>query len=203
VGAHSLFSNLYFHFMIKSIFLSSLAVALCVSVLSAQEGNVVKVSMETSKGMIEMELDKDKAPVSVENFVAYVKSGHYNGTIFHRVIPTFMLQGGGFTPDMQQKPTNAPIVNEAKNGLKNVRGSIAMARTGDPHSATSQFFINVVDNAFLDYPGQDGFGYAVIGKVTKGMDVVDAIKGVQTGRVGMFSDVPAEPILIKEVKILE
>ena len=137
--------------------------------------------METSKGTIELELDAAKAPISVANFVSYVKKGHYDGLIFHRIIPDFMAQGGGFTPDMQQKATDANIQNEAKNGLKNVKGTLAMARTPDPHSASSQFFINLKDNSFLDYPGQDGWGYCVFGKVSKGQEVVDAMAAVATG----------------------
>lgn len=163
----------------------------------------VKVTLETSKGTIELELDQAKAPISVQNFVAYVKKGHYVGTIFHRVIPGFMIQGGGFTADMNQKATEQPINNESQNGLKNVRGSIAMARTSDPNSATSQFFINVKDNANLDYPSFDGVGYAVFGKVTKGLDVVDAIVGVQTTRKGPHGDVPAEAITITKATVSE
>ncbi|MDB6137009.1 MAG: Peptidylprolyl isomerase, partial [Verrucomicrobiaceae bacterium] len=144
----------------------------------------VKVTLETSKGIIELELDGEKAPLSTSNFVAYAKKNHYDGTIFHRVIPGFMIQGGGFTADMAQKPTEAPIKNEASNGLKNDRGTISMARTGDPNSATCQFFINVVDNKGLDAPNPDGHGYAVFGKVVKGMDVVDAIVGAPTGTKG-------------------
>ena len=138
----------------------------------------------------------------MQNFVQYAKDGFYNGTVFHRVIPGFMVQGGGFTPDMQQKETRKPIENEAKNGLKNERGTIAMARTGDPHSATAQFFINHAANAALDYPSQDGWGYAVFGKVTQGLDVVDKIAQVATGSRGPFQDVPLEPVIIQSVKIL-
>ena len=165
---------------------------------------VVKVTMETSKGTIELELDKGKAPISVANFVAYAKKGHYDGTIFHRVIPGFMIQGGGFTAEMNQKATDAPIKNEGGNGLANKRGTIAMARTPIPDSATSQFFINVADNAMLDRANSgDGVGYAVFGKVTKGMDIADAIVGVPTKRVGPHANVPAEPITIKSVKVAE
>jgi len=163
----------------------------------------VKIVMETSKGTIELELDAAKAPKCVENFVAYVKKGHYDGTIFHRVIPGFMIQGGGFIPGMSQKETAAPIENEAKNGLKNARGTIAMARTSAPHSATSQFFINHKDNTNLDYPSFDGWGYAVFGKVTKGLEVVDAIAAVSTGRSGPHGDVPTEDVIIKSVKVSE
>ncbi|MCX6995764.1 MAG: peptidylprolyl isomerase, partial [Kiritimatiellaeota bacterium] len=139
----------------------------------------------------------------VKNFLQYVKGGHYNGTIFHRVISGFMIQGGGFTKDFAQKPTRAPIRNEAANGLKNVRGTLAMARTSDIHSATSQFFINVVDNGFLDHraPTPDAFGYCVFGKVTKGLDVLDKIRAVRTGSHGSYSDVPVEPVEILEVTI--
>ena len=138
----------------------------------------------------------------MENFLQYARDGFFNGTIFHRVIPDFMIQGGGFTPDMKQKETRAPIQNEAKNGLKNDKGTLAMARTGDPHSATAQFFINVKDNAFLDYPGRDGWGYAVFGKVVQGLDVVEKIGKGPTGRSGSFQDVPSTPILIESVKLL-
>lgn len=167
------------------------------------KNNVVKVTIETSKGKIELELNKEKAPISTANFVAYAKKGHYNGTIFHRVIPGFMIQGGGFDEKMEQKVTDAPIKNEAKNGLKNVRGTLAMARTKVPDSATSQFFINVADNTSLDYPSFDGAGYAVFGKVTQGMDVVDEIVAVRTSNVGPHQDVPSEPIFIKSVQIDE
>lgn len=161
----------------------------------------VKITMETSKGIIELELNAEKAPITVENFVSYVTKGHYDGTIFHRVIPGFMAQGGGFTTDMQQKATDAPIKNEGQNGLTNLRGTIAMARTSIIDSATSQFFINVVDNAGLDYPNNGG--YAVFGKVTKGMDVVDAIVNSPTTVKGGMGDVPVEPILIKSAKVAE
>lgn len=160
------------------------------------------VKLHTRFGVITLELDAEKAPKSVANFLAYVEAGHYDGTIFHRVIKNFMIQGGGMLPDMSQKSTQAPIENEAKNGLKNARGTIAMARTNDPHSATAQFFINVVDNDFLDYPGQDGWGYAVFGKVSEGMDVVDQIRAVATGRSGYHSDVPREAIVIDKAEIV-
>ncbi|TLD72484.1 peptidyl-prolyl cis-trans isomerase [Phragmitibacter flavus] len=164
---------------------------------------IVKAIIETSKGNLELELDAEKAPLSVQNFVNYVNKGHYNGTIFHRVIPGFMIQGGGFTPDMQQKPTDKPIQCESKNGLKNAKGTIAMARTNDPHSATTQFFINVKDNASLDFPSFDGWGYAVFGKVTKGIEVTDAIVASPTTSKGPHSDVPAEAITITKVSIVE
>ena len=163
----------------------------------------VKVTIETSKGTLELELDADKAPKTVANFVAYAKKGHYENTIFHRVIPGFMIQGGGFMADMSQKPADKAIECESKNGLKNERGSIAMARTSDPHSATSQFFINVKDNKNLDFPSFDGWGYAVFGKVTKGLDICDAIVGVPTTRKGPHADVPVEPITIKSVTVAQ
>ena len=158
------------------------------------------IKLHTNHGVIGIELDKEKAPVSAANFEKYVESGHYNGTIFHRVIPNFMIQGGGFTQDMQQKATSATIQNEAKNGLKNDTYTLAMARTSDPHSASSQFFINVKDNDFLNYPGQDGWGYAVFGKVVEGKDVVDKIKGVATGNKGMHQNVPKEPVIIEKAE---
>ena len=151
------------------------------------------VVLETSLGMIELELDAEKAPISVENFLAYVDAGHYDGTLFHRVIPGFMVQGGGFDQSMKQKPTRGPIKNEADNGLTNQRGTVAMARTSDVNSATSQFFINVVDNNFLNHSGRD-FGYAVIGKVTSGMDVADKIAAVKRNA----QDAPLEPVTIKK-----
>ncbi len=157
------------------------------------------ITMKTNFGEISIELDEDKAPVTCENFKQYVADGFYDGTIFHRVINNFMIQGGGFTDDMMQKPTREPIENEAKNGLSNATGTIAMARTMDPHSATGQFFINVSDNTFLDHPGQDGWGYCVFGKVTDGMDVVNKIKLVDTGNVGGHGDVPLEPVVIESV----
>jgi peptidyl-prolyl cis-trans isomerase A (cyclophilin A) len=161
------------------------------------------ITLETTKGTIELELDGDKAPISTKNFVDYVNSGQYDGTIFHRVIPGFMVQGGGFTADMNQKSVKAPIKNEATNGLKNLRGTICMARTGVIDSATCQFFINVADNAFLNHtsPDQRGYGYAVFGKVTKGMEVVDAIVGVKTKSVGGHENVPVEPIAITRATV--
>ena len=164
-----------------------------------------KVTMETSVGTITLELNEEKAPETVKNFVQYAKEGHYDGTIFHRVIDGFMIQGGGFTKDMNQKKTREPIRNEAMNGLKNKRGTIAMARTMVVDSATSQFFINLVDNDFLDFqsPSPQGFGYAVFGKVTDGMDVVDKIAKVKTGSVGPYQNVPGEAIVIKRVVVAE
>lgn len=160
-----------------------------------------RVAFTTRLGTIEIELDAAKAPATVANFLAYVDSGHYVGTIFHRVIPGFMAQGGGLMPDMDQKKTMPPIHNEADNGLKNARGTLAMARTGDPHSATSQFFINLKDNGFLNYTASNpqGYGYAVFGHVVKGMEIVDAMATLPTGRRMGHSDVPAEDILITEV----
>jgi cyclophilin family peptidyl-prolyl cis-trans isomerase len=164
-----------------------------------------QVTMETSVGRIVLELYPDKAPKTVANFLGYAKSGHYNGTIFHRVIPKFMIQGGGFTLDMKQKPSGRPIGNEADNGLKNTRGTIAMARTQDPHSATSQFFINTVDNDYLNHKSKDvsGWGYTVFGRVIEGMVVVDSISEVKTGTKGMFRNVPVEPIVIDKMSVRE
>jgi peptidyl-prolyl cis-trans isomerase B (cyclophilin B) len=160
--------------------------------------------MTTTVGPITIELDADSAPKTVENFLSYVAGGFYDDTIFHRVIDNFMIQGGGFTADMEQKSTQAPIENEANNGLKNQRGTIAMARTQDPHSATAQFFINVQDNDFLNHTGENmqGWGYAVFGKVTDGEDVLDKIRGVQTGSQAGHQDVPVEPIIIESVAII-
>ena len=162
----------------------------------------MSVVLTTNHGQITLELDAEKAPKTVENFLSYVKSGHYDGTIFHRVIDGFMIQGGGFSPDMRQKPTETPVDNEANNGLTNDRYTIAMARTSDPHSATAQFFINVNDNDFLNYPGSDGWGYCVFGKVTAGTEVVDKIGVVDTGRRSMFSDVPVEDVVIEKAEIV-
>ena len=160
------------------------------------------VILTTNHGNIKLELDAEKAPKTVANFLAYVQSGHYNGTIFHRIIDGFMIQGGGFEPGMKQKPTNDPIENEAKNGLKNEPYTIAMARTSAPHSASAQFFINVKNNSFLDYPGQDGWGYCVFGKVVEGTDVVDKIKSVKTTRTGMHADVPVENVIIEKAEVV-
>jgi cyclophilin family peptidyl-prolyl cis-trans isomerase len=157
-----------------------------------------KVVLTTSLGVFTVELLSDKAPVTVQNFLAYLDAGFFDGTIFHRVIPGFMVQGGGFTPDIRQKPTRAPIKNEADNGVKNARGTLAMARTSDINSATAQFFVNLTDNAFLDHGGRD-FGYAVFGRVMAGIDVVDAIAKVKTGRQGAHGDVPVEPVVIQRV----
>jgi len=163
------------------------------------------VTLSTSLGDITLELDAEKAPHSVANFLEYVNAGFYDGTIFHRVIPGFMVQGGGFNEDMNQKDTNAPVVNEADNGLLNTKYTVAMARTPDPHSATAQFFINSSDNDFLNFKSAtpDGYGYAVFAKVVKGEDVVDAIEQVSTGQVGPHGDVPLEPVVINSVKVAE
>jgi cyclophilin family peptidyl-prolyl cis-trans isomerase len=162
------------------------------------------VEMRTSLGTMKVELYPDKAPKTVENFLQYAREGFYDGTVFHRVISGFMIQGGGFTPDMSEKETRAPIENEASNGLKNVRGSLAMARTGDPHSASSQFFINTVDNPFLDFQDESvrGWGYAVFGKVVEGLETLDAIKKVSTGSRDGQDDVPLDPVVIESVRIL-
>ncbi len=177
-----------------------LAVSLLLS-LSAFAANPM-VEMKTSQGTIVIELYADKAPKSVANFLQYVKDGFYNGTLFHRVMDGFMIQGGGFTPGMKEKEVRSPIENEARNGLKNIAGSLAMARRNDPHSATAQFFINLVDNAGLDYPRPDGWGYAVFGKVTQGFDVVQKIAKVPTGNFGMFENVPATAVIIESAKLL-
>ena len=162
------------------------------------------VKFTTSLGAFTLTLNADKAPKTVENFLAYVKAGHYDKTVFHRVIKNFMIQDGGFEPGMKQKETQAPIDNEAANGLKNKRGTVAMARTNDPHSATAQFFINVVDNDFLDFkaPTGQGWGYCVFGEVTEGMDVVDAIRGVRTGSKGFHQDVPVEDVVIEKAEVV-
>jgi peptidyl-prolyl cis-trans isomerase B (cyclophilin B) len=163
------------------------------------------VELHTNHGVIKIELNAEKAPKSVENFLTYVKQGHYDGTVFHRVIDGFMIQGGGFTPDMEQKPTNAPVDNEADNGLKNEKGTLAMARTNDPHSATAQFFINVKDNDFLNFssPTAQGWGYCVFGKVVEGLDVLDVIRKVKTGSKGFHQDVPVEDVVIEKAVIVE
>jgi len=163
------------------------------------------VEMVTSAGALRIELDDERAPKSVANFLAYVAKGHYANTVFHRVIKGFMVQGGGFAPGMSQKPTDAPITNEANNGLKNKKYTLAMARTSVPHSATAQFFINTKDNGFLDFTAESpqGWGYAVFGRVVSGTEVVDAIEGVRTGRKGMHDDVPVEDVVIKSVTVID
>ena len=182
--------------------LAPLAITFSAGGLSAQEGNPVVV-METSLGAITIDLDRDQAPKSVENFLAYVNSGFYEGTVFHRVISGFMIQGGGMTADLNRKATREPIENEATNGLKNARGTLAMARTADVNSATSQFFINTADNRALDHRSTNPseFGYAVFGKVIDGMDIVDKIEAVQTDTRGPFLDVPTEPVVIKSARV--
>ena len=170
--------------------------------VKAEDGANPRVVLETSKGEIVLELNAEKAPETVANFLAYVDEGFYDGTIFHRVIPDFMNQGGGFTPDMRPKPTRAAIRNEADNGLRNELGTVAMARKPDPHSATAQFFINTKDNAYLDHTSKDprGWGYAVFGKVVEGMDTVKAIASVSTTRRNGMSDVPVEPVIIRSAR---
>jgi peptidyl-prolyl cis-trans isomerase B (cyclophilin B) len=165
----------------------------------------IMVELHTNHGVIKLELDADKAPKTVENFLNYVKAGHYDNTVFHRVIDGFMIQGGGFEPGMKQKTTQAPIDNEANNGLKNVKGSVAMARTNDPHSATAQFFINVNDNDFLNHssPTPQGWGYAVFGKVVDGLDVIDNIRKVKTGSKGFHQDVPVDDVVIEKAVVVE
>jgi cyclophilin family peptidyl-prolyl cis-trans isomerase len=160
------------------------------------------VEIQTSLGRMVIELDAEKAPITVDNFLKYVRDGYYDGTIFHRVIEGFMIQGGGFTPSMAEKQAGQPIRNEAKNGLRNLRGTIAMARRADPHSAAAQFFINQQDNASLDFPGHDGWGYAVFGRLSEGIEVVDRIAKTPTGARGAHRDVPVEPIVILSIKIL-
>ena len=190
---------------LKKIQLAAAALAVSTATTLAATNTTVVAILETSLGSIELELDPAKAPLTVTNFVQYAKSGHYDGTVFHRVIDGFMIQGGGFTPNMVQKETNKPIRNEAANGLKNLRGTVAMARTMVVDSATSQFFINLKDNGFLDYraPHPQMFGYAVFGRVTKGMDVVDKIAKVKTGSRGFHRDVPVDPVIIKSVTVKE
>ncbi len=163
-----------------------------------------RVKLTTSEGDIVLELDRDKAPATVENFVQYVKDGHYDNTVFHRVIDGFMIQGGGMEPGMKQKPTRKPIAHEGMNGLKNKKYTLAMARTGDPHSASSQFFINIADNDFLDFksPGGQGWGYTVFGKVVQGEDVVDKIRKVETGRNGFHENVPVKDVVVTRAEIV-
>jgi peptidyl-prolyl cis-trans isomerase B (cyclophilin B) len=190
------------------IVLAFLLAGLCVLPAQAKSTHVTKgkmnmVKLHTNLGDITLQLDAEKAPVTVANFLDYVNSGFYSNTIFHRVIPNFMIQGGGFEPGMKQKPTKAAIKNEAANGLKNDIYTIAMARTGDPHSATAQFFINTKNNSFLDYPGQDGWGYCVFGKVVEGKEVVDAIGKVKTGSSGFFQDVPKEDVVIINAEVVK
>jgi len=195
--------------VMKTLFRTFLPLLLAIISFSsyAEGGNTLpQVKLETSHGDIVIELNQEKAPNTVANFLSYVEDGFYDGTVFHRVIENFMIQGGGFAEDFSQKPTKASIDNEANNGLSNVAGSIAMARTGAPHSATAQFFINTVDNNFLDFRSEDqqGWGYAVFGNVVEGMDVVDAIRAVETGAKGPFpTDAPAENVVINKATIVE
>jgi peptidyl-prolyl cis-trans isomerase A (cyclophilin A) len=186
----------------KTRLVAAMSAAVIALPLSSSAWAQQKVKLTTSVGEIVVELDAGKAPKTVENFVQYVKAGHYDGTIFHRVIADFMIQGGGMKPDMSEKATRAPIPLESRNGLSNARGTIAMARTMDPNSATAQFFINTKDNAFLDQPNaRDGNGYAVFGKVVQGMDVVDKIRVVPVGDRGMHQNVPLTPIVIQKASL--
>jgi peptidyl-prolyl cis-trans isomerase B (cyclophilin B) len=193
----------------KRIFIFWLGILLACSALAASpsvtKGKHPMVKLHTSLGVITLELDAEKAPATVKNFLDYVNSGFYSNTVFHRVINGFMIQGGGFEPGMRQKGTSAPIKNEADNGLKNDAYTIAMARTNDPHSATAQFFINVKDNGFLNHtaPSAQGWGYCVFGKVVEGKEVVDAIKKVRTGNSGYFQDVPTEDIVITKAEVIQ
>lgn len=188
----------------KKIILFLLALTLCtLSPLTHAKGKIKMVKLHTNHGIITLQLDAAKAPNTAQNFIDYVNAGFYSNTVFHRVIPNFMIQGGGFEPGLKQKTTQAPIKNEAANGLKNDKYTIAMARTGDPHSATAQFFINVSDNDFLNYPGQDGWGYCVFGKVVEGMDVVDAIAKVPTGNSGFHQNVPKQDVVITSAEIVK
>ena len=193
--------------MLRSTFiiLTFITMSLNTMTVNAESSAAPQVRLETNMGAIVLELNREKAPVSVDNFLSYVKDGHYDGTLFHRVIGNFMIQGGGFTQDYRQKATKAPIKNEADNGLKNERGTVAMARTSDPHSATAQFFINVVDNDFLNHTAANsrGWGYAVFGKVVEGMDVVDKIRNTPTGSGGPFpTDVPREMVVIQKAAVI-
>ena len=186
----------------SSIFRGAALATLGLALLGASPAFAQKVKLATSAGDIVIELDAAKAPKSVENFLAYVKAGHYDGTVFHRVIANFMIQGGGITPDLKEKPTRAPITLEARNGLNNDKGTVAMARTNAPNSATAQFFINLKDNDFLNAAAsRDGNGYAVFGKVTSGMDVVEKIRAVPTGNKGPFENVPLESVIIKQATL--
>ena len=187
-------------FLIQAVLALSLAAMGAGSALA--DADKVAVLVQTSLGDIKLELDRSKAPNTVDNFIQYANEGFYDGTIFHRVIKDFMIQGGGYTGDIQKKQTRSPVKNEAKNGLKNKRGSIAMARTSAPHSATAQFFINHKDNGFLDYPSRDGWGYAVFGEVVEGMDVADKIAEVKTGMKKGMRDVPVTAVVIEKVSVV-
>jgi len=192
------------HQIFRLLTAAGLALLFAAGATAQDKAAAPRVLLATSLGDITIQLDAEKAPKTVANFLDYVKSGHYDGTVFHRVIGGFMIQGGGFTPDMVQKPTKAPIALESRNGLKNERGTVAMARTSVPDSATSQFFINVVDNAMLDQANaRDGQGYAVFGRVVTGMDVVDKIRAVETTSVGGHQNVPAKPVLIRSATIVK
>jgi peptidyl-prolyl cis-trans isomerase B (cyclophilin B) len=188
--------------IVTAILLAALF-ALPVHAASTTQGKTKMVKLHTNHGIITIQLDAEKAPITVKNFLDYVNSGFFSNTVFHRVIPNFMIQGGGFEPGMKQKAVNAPIKNEAANGLKNEQYTLAMARTGDPHSATAQFFINTKNNSFLDYPGQDGWGYCVFGKVVEGTEVVDAINKVKTGSSGFHQDVPKEDVIITKAEVVQ
>ncbi len=190
----------------KRLFTALFAALLCCAMQSSHsltQGKRTMVKLHTNHGTITLQLDAEKAPNTVKNFLAYVNSGFYSNTIFHRVIDSFMIQGGGFEPGMKQKKVNEPIQNEAANGLKNDIYTVAMARTSDPHSATAQFFINTKNNGFLDYPGQDGWGYCVFGKVVEGTEVVDAIRKVKTGNSGGYQDVPKEDVIITKAEVVK
>jgi peptidyl-prolyl cis-trans isomerase A (cyclophilin A) len=189
--------------IIRPLVATGLVAVACAGASAQDKAAAPRVLLTTSLGDITLQLDPEKAPKTVANFLEYVKSGHYDGTVFHRVMDGFMIQGGGFTPEMNQKPTKAPIPLEARSGLKNERGTVAMARTAVPDSATSQFFINVVDNPRLDYPNPDGNGYAVFGKVVAGMDVVDKIRKVETGSAGGHQNVPVKPVLIRSATLVK
>jgi peptidyl-prolyl cis-trans isomerase A (cyclophilin A) len=188
--------------LVPALLLTGTALAQGKDTKAASAGAAPRVQLVTSEGTLTLELDAAKAPRTVANFLEYVRAGFYGGTVFHRVIDNFMIQGGGFTQDMKQKPTRAPIAAESTNGLKNARGTIAMARTSDPNSATSQFFINVVDNPRLDHPSFDGTGYTVFGRVVEGMEIVDKIKAAPTGSAGGHQNVPLKPIVIQSAKVL-
>ena len=190
----------------KRLFTALFAALLCCAMQSSHsltQGKRTMVKLHTNHGTITLQLDAEKAPNTVKNFLAYVNSGFYSNTIFHRVIDSFMIQGGGFEPGMKQKKVNEPIQNEAANGLKNDIYTVAMARTSDPHSATAQFFINTKNNGFLDYPAQDGWGYCVFGKVVEGTEVVDAIRKVKTGNSGGYQDVPKEDVIITKAEVVK
>ena len=189
--------------MVQIFGLATLLSALATPAAGEEAPQNPRVSVETSKGSFVIELHAAEAPKTVESFLSYVKEGFYSGTVFHRVIPDFMVQGGGFTADMQQKPTKAPVQNEADNGLKNDRGTLAMARTSNPHSATSQFFVNLIDNDYLNHtsPTPRGYGYTVFGRVIEGMETVDAIAGVATANRGGHANVPVEPVVIEKMTV--